>query len=76
LPDARKGERIVMLTTEKDASREALQQHIRISGGSELATPAEILAVNELPVLGTGKVDYVAATALAKELVGEERRVA
>jgi acyl-[acyl-carrier-protein]-phospholipid O-acyltransferase/long-chain-fatty-acid--[acyl-carrier-protein] ligase len=29
--------------------------------------PAEILLVSSLPLLGTGKPDYVAATALAKE---------
>jgi acyl-[acyl-carrier-protein]-phospholipid O-acyltransferase/long-chain-fatty-acid--[acyl-carrier-protein] ligase len=29
--------------------------------------PAEILLVASLPLLGTGKPDYVAATGLAKE---------
>ena len=29
--------------------------------------PSEILVVDKLPLLGSGKADYAAATALAKE---------
>lgn len=68
IPDARKGERIVLLTTQKDAERAAMQRQAKTVGASELAVPADIRVVDKVPLLGTGKTDYVGATALAKEL--------
>ncbi len=68
LPDQRKGERIVLLTTQKDADRSAMQRQAKSVGASELAVPADIRVVDKVPLLGTGKTDYVGATALAKEL--------
>jgi acyl-[acyl-carrier-protein]-phospholipid O-acyltransferase / long-chain-fatty-acid--[acyl-carrier-protein] ligase len=71
MPDERKGERIVLLTTQKDADRSAMQRQAKASGASELAVPATVQVVDKVPLLGTGKTDYVAATALAKELATE-----
>jgi acyl-[acyl-carrier-protein]-phospholipid O-acyltransferase/long-chain-fatty-acid--[acyl-carrier-protein] ligase len=68
LPDQRKGERIVLLTTQKDAARGAMQRQVKAAGVSELAVPADICVVDKVPLLGSGKTDYVGATALAKEL--------
>jgi acyl-[acyl-carrier-protein]-phospholipid O-acyltransferase/long-chain-fatty-acid--[acyl-carrier-protein] ligase len=77
LPDQRKGERIVLLTTQKDADRAAMQRQIKASGASELAVPAVVQIVDKVPLLGSGKTDYVAATALAREIVpAGEREVA
>jgi acyl-[acyl-carrier-protein]-phospholipid O-acyltransferase/long-chain-fatty-acid--[acyl-carrier-protein] ligase len=77
IPDQRKGERIVLLTTQKDADRPAMQLLAKASGASELAVPAVIQVVDKLPLLGSGKTDYVAATALARETaVAPERDVA
>jgi acyl-[acyl-carrier-protein]-phospholipid O-acyltransferase/long-chain-fatty-acid--[acyl-carrier-protein] ligase len=67
LPDARKGERLVLITTDAAMKRDALIRHARARGAAELMVPAEVLLVSSLPLLGTGKPDYVAATALAKE---------
>jgi acyl-[acyl-carrier-protein]-phospholipid O-acyltransferase/long-chain-fatty-acid--[acyl-carrier-protein] ligase len=67
-PDARKGERIVLLTTQKDAERPAMQRQAKTVGASELAVPADIRVVGNVPLLGSGKTDYVGATRLAKEL--------
>ena len=67
LPDARKGERLVLLTAQADATREAFQRHAKGNGTSELSVPAEIVRVAAIPLLGSGKPDYVAALALAKE---------
>jgi acyl-[acyl-carrier-protein]-phospholipid O-acyltransferase / long-chain-fatty-acid--[acyl-carrier-protein] ligase len=68
LPDQRKGERIVLLTTQKDADRAAMQRHTKAIGATELSVPADIRIVDKVPLLGSGKTDYVASTALAKEL--------
>ena len=68
IPDARKGERIVLLTTQKDAERSAMQRQAKSAGASELAVPADIRVVDTVPLLGSGKTDYVGATKLAKEL--------
>jgi acyl-[acyl-carrier-protein]-phospholipid O-acyltransferase/long-chain-fatty-acid--[acyl-carrier-protein] ligase len=76
-PDARKGERIVMLTTQKDADRAAMQRQAKATGASELAVPAVIQVVDKIPLLGTGKTDYVAAKALAEDAArAPERDVA
>ncbi len=66
LPDARKGERLVLITTDTSLRRDQLVRHARGRGASELMVPADILVVGSLPLLGSGKPDYVAATALAK----------
>ena len=78
LPDQRKGERIVLLTTEKNADRAAMQRQAKAIGASELAVPAIVQAVDKVPLLGSGKTDYVAATALAREIAPTvaEREVA
>jgi len=70
IPDARKGERLVLVTTQADATREAVLKQARASGVTELSAPSFVLVVDELPLLGTGKTDYVTATALAKEKFG------
>ncbi|MGB3723604.1 MAG: acyl-[ACP]--phospholipid O-acyltransferase, partial [Pacificimonas sp.] len=58
-PDARKGEQLVMFTTRKDAEPKALQGWGKENGVTELMLPRDIRVVDELPVLGTGKLDYV-----------------
>jgi acyl-[acyl-carrier-protein]-phospholipid O-acyltransferase/long-chain-fatty-acid--[acyl-carrier-protein] ligase len=69
VPDARKGERLVLLTTDAQCTREAFQRHARAKGASELQVPSEILVVEKIPLLGSGKPDYVSALALAKERI-------
>jgi acyl-[acyl-carrier-protein]-phospholipid O-acyltransferase/long-chain-fatty-acid--[acyl-carrier-protein] ligase len=75
-PDAKKGERLVMITTERTASRDALLKHARSVGASELAVPAQIMIVDSIPVLGSGKTDYVAAAALARDAGAAARQAA
>jgi acyl-[acyl-carrier-protein]-phospholipid O-acyltransferase/long-chain-fatty-acid--[acyl-carrier-protein] ligase len=76
IPDERKGERLVLITNEEQATREAMLKQAKAVGASELSAPAYVMKVDKLPVLGTGKVDYVAASAMAKERFGEVRQVA
>ncbi len=58
IPDPRKGEQIVLLSTAKDANRAELLAWAQSHGVSELAVPRKVFFVDEIPVLGTGKVDY------------------
>jgi acyl-[acyl-carrier-protein]-phospholipid O-acyltransferase/long-chain-fatty-acid--[acyl-carrier-protein] ligase len=58
-PDERRGEAIVLFTTDPALTRERLQQAAHVLGSSELAVPREILTAREIPLLGTGKVNYV-----------------
>ena len=67
VPDARKGEALVLLTTQADAEAGALLAHARARGVAEVAVPRVVRVVGALPLLGTGKVDYGAASALARE---------
>ncbi len=65
VPDGRKGEALVLLTTQPDAAGAALLAHARARGAVEIAVPRTIRVVPALPLLGSGKVDYAAATRLA-----------
>lgn len=58
IPDPRKGEQVVLLTTAKDADRSALLAWCQSHGVSELSVPRKVFHVDEVPVLGTGKIDY------------------
>ncbi|MCB9978140.1 MAG: acyl-[ACP]--phospholipid O-acyltransferase [Rhodospirillales bacterium] len=66
LPDPRKGERLILVTTNVDAAREDLSAYIAKVGVTALCVPAAILCVPKMPVLGSGKLDYPAITGLAK----------
>jgi acyl-[acyl-carrier-protein]-phospholipid O-acyltransferase/long-chain-fatty-acid--[acyl-carrier-protein] ligase len=57
--DRAKGEQIVLVTDVVGARRLDLVAWAQNHGASELAVPRRILVVDTLPVLGTGKTDYV-----------------
>lgn len=67
VPDGRRGEALVLLTTQPDATVPALLAHARGKGAAEIAIPRIIRSLPALPLLGTGKIDYAAATRLAAE---------
>jgi len=60
LPDPKKGERLILVTDRRDAEPGALVAYAQQIGAPELAVPRKIIRVPEIPVLGTGKTDYVA----------------
>jgi acyl-[acyl-carrier-protein]-phospholipid O-acyltransferase/long-chain-fatty-acid--[acyl-carrier-protein] ligase len=59
LPDERKGEKIILLSEQEGANRKAFQEKARELGYGELYIPREVVHMREIPVLGTGKTDYV-----------------
>jgi acyl-[acyl-carrier-protein]-phospholipid O-acyltransferase/long-chain-fatty-acid--[acyl-carrier-protein] ligase len=71
LPDKRKGERIVLLTTHRDADRHTLQAFSKSAGAIELMVPNVIIAVEDIPVLGSGKTDYMTAKEKALLKLGD-----
>jgi acyl-[acyl-carrier-protein]-phospholipid O-acyltransferase / long-chain-fatty-acid--[acyl-carrier-protein] ligase len=76
MPDARKGERMILVTQQKDATRQQFMGFARERGASELMIPAEIMVLDKLPILGSGKVDQVSVIKLVQERVAERAPVA
>ena len=66
MQDARKGERLVLVTDRLDAAVPALVAHAQAIGAPALAVPRQIVRVPEIPVLGSGKTDYVAIQRMAE----------
>jgi acyl-[acyl-carrier-protein]-phospholipid O-acyltransferase/long-chain-fatty-acid--[acyl-carrier-protein] ligase len=66
-PDARKGEKLIMVTTRADATRAAAQAHLKTKGATELMAPADVMIVDAIPLLGSGKTDYVQLDRLVHE---------
>jgi acyl-[acyl-carrier-protein]-phospholipid O-acyltransferase/long-chain-fatty-acid--[acyl-carrier-protein] ligase len=67
IPDRAKGEQIVLVTDVAGARRLDLVAWAQNHGVSELAVPRRVLVVEALPVLGTGKTDYVTVQKLAEK---------
>ncbi len=75
LNDEKKGERLVLITEQPEPDLGVLATHLRASGAPELASPRRVMRVNELPVLGSGKTDYVAIQRMAEaDVMAEETK--
>jgi acyl-[acyl-carrier-protein]-phospholipid O-acyltransferase/long-chain-fatty-acid--[acyl-carrier-protein] ligase len=72
MPDERKGERLVLLTTFKGASKAEVSAHLKRKQAAELMAPAEVRVIEAMPLLGSGKTDYVALGRLARGELGQE----
>ncbi len=66
LPDERKGEQIILLTTQKGATAKHLTE--ASEGVHAISLPRKVFVVDAVPVLATGKTDYQASTKLAQKL--------
>ena len=54
LPDKRKGEQLILVTTQKDANKKDLSAHASKNGITELAVPKTIVEIDKMSVLGSG----------------------
>ena len=70
LPDERKGEKIILVTEYDQGDRKSFQKKARELGYGELYIPRDVVCVREMPVLGTGKTDYVSLTEKLKADTG------
>ncbi len=66
LPDGKKGEKVVLLVA-GDIQVDELRQRIAESGLNPLMRPVEIIPVDAIPKLGSGKNDYKRAKEIALE---------
>ena len=59
VPDRRKGERIIVFHTSKVSPLEAFRESMRHGGQPAIYMPSEFRYTEKLPLLGSGKIDYV-----------------
>jgi acyl-[acyl-carrier-protein]-phospholipid O-acyltransferase/long-chain-fatty-acid--[acyl-carrier-protein] ligase len=64
--DASKGEALVLFTTNPDLKREQLSAAAKAAGATELSVPRTIQVLEKIPLLGTGKTDYVRLKEMAE----------
>ena len=71
VPDAKKGEQLVLFTTLEKPDRKEIAAGLKRLGCAELMIPKSIFSVESLPVLGSGKTDYVGLNRMARDKVPE-----
>ena len=70
LPDPKKGEQLILLTTQHQATAKQLAE---VSEGvAAINLPKKVFVIEKLPVLATGKTDYAGATQLAAQLLNTQ----
>ena len=65
IPDEKKGEQLVLISTQKNANSKELNRLAK--NIQSLNLPKKFIQVDQVPVLATGKLNYPAATELALE---------
>jgi len=63
IPDERKGEQLILITTKENVTCKDLIQ--KAKGVASISLPKKYIHTETLPVLATGKINYPAATQLA-----------
>jgi acyl-[acyl-carrier-protein]-phospholipid O-acyltransferase / long-chain-fatty-acid--[acyl-carrier-protein] ligase len=66
VPDPKRGEQLVLFTTDAKLDRNRLSEGLKAQGATELMTPRIIMSVETMPLLGTGKTDYVTLNKMAR----------
>jgi acyl-[acyl-carrier-protein]-phospholipid O-acyltransferase/long-chain-fatty-acid--[acyl-carrier-protein] ligase len=67
VPDQMRGEQLVLITTAPDLDRRKVAEGLKQRGASDMMIPRKIIHVDKLPVLGSGKTDYVALSRFVQE---------
>jgi acyl-[acyl-carrier-protein]-phospholipid O-acyltransferase/long-chain-fatty-acid--[acyl-carrier-protein] ligase len=70
-PDLRKGEQVVLVSEDPGLTRQRYLEIAGAKGTPEIMVPRDVVYVDKLPVLGTGKTDYPAIEALVRKPVQE-----
>lgn len=68
IDDDKKGEQIILFTTSQNLTREIIVQHAKLKRASEMMIPRKVIAIEEIPLLATGKVNYRKINELAADL--------
>ena len=66
-PDPKQGERVILATTHAGATRAEVQTWLKIKGASPLMAPDSVVVLDAIPLLGSGKTDYVALARALRE---------
>ncbi len=69
--DKRRGEQLVMFTTLAKPDRKSIADGLKSLGVADLMIPKTIFQIEKMPLLGSGKTDYVSISQIAKEKVPE-----
>jgi acyl-[acyl-carrier-protein]-phospholipid O-acyltransferase/long-chain-fatty-acid--[acyl-carrier-protein] ligase len=67
MPDQKKGEQLVAVSTAKHLGRKELAEGLKRQGASDLMIPRIVLHLDTLPLLGSGKTDYASLTRLIRD---------
>ena len=70
--DDKKGEQIVLLTTQVDLTTDVVRKAMLEQGCQPLLLPAIVYTLDQLPKLGTGKNDFVSAKQIAQQKYNDQ----
>ena len=71
IADKKKGEQLVLFTTLVKPDRSTIAEALKSRGATELMFPKTVISMEEIPLLGSGKTDYVTLNRLASDAVKE-----
>jgi acyl-[acyl-carrier-protein]-phospholipid O-acyltransferase/long-chain-fatty-acid--[acyl-carrier-protein] ligase len=69
VPDARRGEQLVMFTTDPALDQKAVMEGLKSLDTSAMLVPRNVITLAEMPLLGSGKTDYQSLIRMAHEQV-------
>lgn len=62
-----RGETLSLVTSRPDLKRDELRQKLSDLGVAEIAIPKKVLLMEDIPLLSTGKIDYVSLEEILKD---------